>query len=228
MAPSSKAPAAEMEADWAAADVPATKVAMYAFGAPWLGAGVGELEGSGEGDGLDVGVLVGAALGSTEGATEGSTEGATEGAGDGAMEGSMEGAGETSGEGEGELEGSLEGAGLLLADGSGDGLGSAPRVAAGPNSEVTMRAICRKIRPLNPRRFIDRCSRLTRSPRRSLPSTKYGPPPRAGGVPSCLPLNPLTARGAQAIGNSTYIGGWRKLPGGHPSAIRGGTDADTE
>src|SRR5438094_504668 len=107
MAPSSKAPAAEMEADWAAADVPATKVA-----------------------------------------TEGSTEGA----------------GETSGEGAGELEGSLEGAAVLLADGSGEELGSAPRVAAGPSSEVTMRAICRKTRPLNPSRFIDRYSRLPGRP----------------------------------------------------------------
>jgi len=135
---------------------------------PWLGAGVGE--------GLEAGAAVGAALGSTDGATvgsgdgatEGSTEGAgdgaTEGSGDGATEGSTEGAGETSGEGEGELEGSLEGAGLLLADGSGEELGSAPRVAAGPSSELTMRAICRKIRPRNPRRFIDRCSRLPGRP----------------------------------------------------------------
>jgi hypothetical protein len=156
MAPSSKAPAAEMEADWAAADVPATKVAMYAFGVPWLGAGVGELEGSGEDEGLDAGVSVGAALGSTEGAMEGAGDGAIEGS----TEGATEGAGEASGEGEGELEGSLEGAGVLLADGSGDGLGLAPRVAAGPSSDVIMRAICRKIRPRNPRRFIDRCSRL--------------------------------------------------------------------
>ena len=244
MAPSSKAPAAEMEADWAAADVPATKVAMYAFGVPWLGAGVGELEGSGEGDGLDAGVLVGAALGSTEGAiegstdgategagdgaTEGSTEGATEGSGDGATEGSTEGAGETSGEGAGELEGSLEGAGLLLADGSGEELGSAPRVAAGPSSELTMRAICRKIRPRNPRRFIDRCSRLPGRP---------GDPCRARNT---VPLRgqaecrvaapePLIARdGAHAIGNSTYIGGWGKLPGRSSRAIRGGTETDTE